>query len=363
MNIFDFKGKNLIVISGEPDTGKTTMARELHGKLPNSVILETDWLIISHINMGILIPPEKYKDTYGKNLGAVINEMCLAWRNDLRDLLKFELQILYFNNDTVITEGYLWGIPEFRCILIDYENVCFIHRRKDRQFTITMNEHGKTVGDLAIKDQANEVIQAIKADAIERVIPSYGWYQSFDFLPKPASSNSAGKLAALNLPEHMLHDTVLDIGCNTGYFSLECARRGAKVIGIEKIEFIVDIAKRIQRNIYFQPNVRFYAMDTTDDLSQLGRFTYILVLGLFHYIVDQEDTLNRLMNILLPEGKLKLEVGIHPSEANKTIIVDGKSYPTLKRLESWLNGYDYNIVPSVNQAGDAFPRSMVTVTK
>src|SRR5215208_4426819 len=57
-------------------------------------------------------------------------------------------------------------------------------------------------------------------------------YQSFS--DEGGSSDSAGKLAALQMPADLEGKRVLDIGCNEGFFAIEAKNRGAaEVIGID----------------------------------------------------------------------------------------------------------------------------------
>jgi len=62
------------------------------------------------------------------------------------------------------------------------------------------------------------------------------WYHQID-LPDgtttPGISNNKDTMRKLMLPNDMSGIRVLDIGCNQGYFSFECEKRGAIVTSID----------------------------------------------------------------------------------------------------------------------------------
>jgi len=360
---------NLIVIKGMPDTGKTLLSTTLSNLLPNSIILSTDWMEVEAIQQNKITLPRLYsKDEksqfYGKNLGTILKKLDQINQKKLSSIIDLELEIALSKYSSVITEGYLWTLPEYQDILSKYSNICFIDKHRGFESTLSLNKISIQVNDRKNTNYLCKLIlHTIKEDAIKRVIPMYGWYQEFDFLHGQSTSRSNQKLAALNLPQDMTNCNVLDIGCNTGFFSIECDKRGAEVVGIESLEMIVNVANLVATSIYFTKKTTFHVMNINDDLTQLGTFSYILVLGLVHYLSNQKEIIKKLIGLLKPDGILKLEIGIFPSNTNETKILKNKYYPTELKLKEMLENYNFTINPSVNQVGDKIPRFIVSITQ
>lgn len=84
-------------------------------------------------------------------------------------------------------------------------------------------------------------------------------------------------------------NSILDIGCAEGLFSLELARSGSTVIGIEGklsrvIQAYADAAKENLRNVTF-----FNANADEHFLSGLPKFNYILLLAVWHHMVRRNS--------------------------------------------------------------------------
>lgn len=71
-------------------------------------------------------------------------------------------------------------------------------------------------------------------------IKKYDWYQTIPLGEGIATPGETGdaeqmKLEMMGLADDLSGKEVLDIGCNEGFFSFECERRGAKrVLAIDK---------------------------------------------------------------------------------------------------------------------------------
>ena len=354
---------NLIIIYGLPDTGKTSLGVKLNGVLPNSIRISTDTVTQEAIEKGIIPIPSNYAGNYCINIGDITIKLNKAFRKKLFELTISKIYQGLFWNDSVIVCGYLFNFDGKTEIFNRFSNICFIERFSDFKSKISINDITIEVDDVGIDNLVDAVKNAIKNNMIEQIIPQYHWYQNFDFLKTPSDSISKDKLVALMLPEDMHGSTVLDIGCNTGFFSIECAKRGASVVGIDYFGKVIDLANKIKNSIYFVNNIKFYEMNVGENLNELGTFSHILMLSVIHYLDNQEDIIKRILGILKPGGVLKLEMGIHPDKTVDTKIVNEKYYPTESKIKSILTNYTYTINKSVDQGGDDIPRFVVSVIK
>lgn len=82
------------------------------------------------------------------------------------------------------------------------------------------------------------------------------------------------------LPQDLTGARVLDAGCGTGAMTLELARRGAQVVGVDIAPNLIEIAsRRIDPDL--AGRVRFIAGDMTDEA--LGRFDHVLAMDSLIY--------------------------------------------------------------------------------
>ena len=187
-------------------------------------------------------------------------------------------------------------------------------------------------------------------------------YQDFD---GTGASRSREKLQALklyNLParhsraEPLKGKSVLDIGCNEGFFCIEAVRQGAsRVVGIDKTGASVESA-RIRC-----PQATFHHGSWWDVPDE--KFDVILFLSAIHYEPRQRKLLAKLREHLTPDGVLVLECGVFPDPSSTSWRVvrrgDGdKRYPTGPLLiKHLLDGYAVRpIGPSIDQKGDPVKR-------
>jgi tRNA (mo5U34)-methyltransferase len=86
------------------------------------------------------------------------------------------------------------------------------------------------------------------------------------------------------IPEDLSGKTVLDIGCNAGFYSLEMKRRGAaRVVGIDHDERYLEQA-RYAASILGQREIEFRRLDVWD-VALLGeRFDLVIFMGVLYHL-------------------------------------------------------------------------------
>lgn len=195
------------------------------------------------------------------------------------------------------------------------------------------------------------------------VAASIDFYQSFS---ATGASDSKGKLEALKLdrlPNRAKGDaplsgkSVLDIGCNEGYFCIEAKRLGAtRVLGIDKSKKWIELARKRS------PDLEFINTDWWNIPDE--RFDVIFFLSSVHYEQDQKKLFDKLARHLTQDGVLVLECGVisDPNTARWATIPRGigdkPRYPTKKLLEDGLlASFATRMVGrSVQQQGDPVSR-------
>lgn len=175
-------------------------------------------------------------------------------------------------------------------------------------------------------------------------------YQSFE--DREGDSDSAQKLDAIKLPADLTGKSLLDIGCNEGFFCMAALERGAsRVVGID---FSQDLIQRARLRV---PGAEFHHMSWWDLGNE--KFDYVLLLSAIHYEKQQKKLLTKLSNNIRPDGLLVLECGAAwDTGAKEWQIVERHDglfrFPTARLLiDNLLSDYGVReIGQSVFQAGD-----------
>ena len=140
-------------------------------------------------------------------------------------------------------------------------------------------------------------------------------------------SDSPRKLERLRLPENLSGKTVLDIGCNEGFFCGVAASRGAaRVIGLDSAQPALDFA----RAQYPHPSIE-WLNQRWDTLPQ-GKFDLILWTSGMHYEPDPAHVLDMIADRLAPGGLFVLECGVSQVGTQEMVLVhrqgDSRWIPT-----------------------------------
>jgi len=91
--------------------------------------------------------------------------------------------------------------------------------------------------------------------------------------------------------------SILDVGCGSGRYALEFARRGAdRIIGIDYAQEMIELAKGYAENIKENPNCRFVCGDFADhDFRE--QFDYTVAMGLFDYLKNPSVYLTKMKSL------------------------------------------------------------------
>lgn len=85
------------------------------------------------------------------------------------------------------------------------------------------------------------------------------------------------------IPADLTGATVLDVGCNGGFYSIEMKRRGAKyVLGIDVDDRYLSQARFAAETLGVDIDLRKCSIYAADDLP--GQFDYVLFMGVFYHL-------------------------------------------------------------------------------
>lgn len=90
--------------------------------------------------------------------------------------------------------------------------------------------------------------------------------------------------------------TVLDIGCGPGHYSVTLAQRGARVLGIDFAESMIDIARKRAVAAGVTDCCEFRVADWTR-FPEWQKFDYVLALGFMDYVADAAETIAKIISL------------------------------------------------------------------
>lgn len=216
------------------------------------------------------------------------------------------------------------------------------------------------------------LISLTRFEDITNVRKPVSKYQSFSE-SEIGDSPSHAKLKLLGIPEDLRGKTVLDIGCNEGFYCFECEKRGARVIGIEKNKIWYSLA--LERRNEFSSFVNFINRDWNDIEKLNYKFDLILFLSGFHYLRnEQQEILSKIYEKMNTGGLLILELGLTHEKTGEFHIQEVKrpvgdicQYPNKFTIEKLLKlaGFDRIIFfgEGFKISGDPVPRFVIHATK
>lgn len=123
--------------------------------------------------------------------------------------------------------------------------------------------------------------------------------------------NVKWKYISAAIPEDLTGATVLDIGCNGGFYSLEMKRRGAaRVIGIDVDDRYLNQARFAAETLGLEIEFEKRSVYDVDSIS--GQFDYVLFMGVFYHLRYPLFALDKVVKKV--GGKLLFQTMIRGSE-------------------------------------------------
>jgi SAM-dependent methyltransferase len=108
------------------------------------------------------------------------------------------------------------------------------------------------------------------------------------------------------------NDTVLDIGCGTGFMTFQLVKRGIKVCSMDYDKRLINhIEKVIKRNNY-EVNTIIYELGSGNLPKNLNKFDLILCLDVIEHIANDMKALSEMKKMLKENGKIIITVPAMP---------------------------------------------------
>ena len=108
------------------------------------------------------------------------------------------------------------------------------------------------------------------------------------------------------LPSDISKMKCLDVGCNSGFYSLILAHNGADVLGIDINQTDIDVvaqAKWLESE--FKTGAKFEHIDLLElDSKHHNKYDIIMFLGVYHHLPDTDSALQKLNKLLKKDGML-----------------------------------------------------------
>jgi tRNA (mo5U34)-methyltransferase len=147
------------------------------------------------------------------------------------------------------------------------------------------------------------------------------------------------------IPADLTGKTVLDIGCNAGFYSVEMRRRGARVLGIDADERYLEQARFVAA--FHNLDIEFRRMSVYD-IGALGQqFDIVLFMGVLYHLRHPLLALDLIVNtvvrdVVVVQSMLRGSDAVEPLEADYDFeeeeIFDRPSYPRMFFVERRYSG-------------------------
>jgi len=157
-------------------------------------------------------------------------------------------------------------------------------------------------------------------------------------------------------PEKLDGASVLDVGCNAGFYSLELKKRGAgRVVGVDVDERYLAQGRFCASTLGL--DIEFVKGSVYDADAIAGQFDYVLFLGVFYHLRYPLLALDKVVKKIAPGGRLLFQTmlrgssGEYQAEADydfwNTAIFEDPAFPRAYFVErSYSNDYTNWFIPN-----------------
>lgn len=149
-----------------------------------------------------------------------------------------------------------------------------------------------------------------------------------------------------SIPENLESWKVLDIGCNAGFYSIELAKRGAKVLAIDLDEHYLEQAQWTTEQFGLEDKIKFEQMQVYDLAHTEEQFDLVWFMGVFYHlrypmlaldILAQKTKKMMVFQTLALPGKEEMQIP-DDVEFHKREIMKKPEWPSMAFIENKLAG-------------------------
>lgn len=210
-------------------------------------------------------------------------------------------------------------------------------------------------GKLRLFNREVQQLRNANAEILQKVIGKLGpWYHDFELVPG-ISTNHQNKESMLNkwkflepfVPKDLSGKTVLDIGCSSGFFSLEVKKRKAsRVVGTDIMPHSLAQARFLSH--WFDHPIELRQIDAYS-VDTLGEFDFVIFIGVLYHLKHPLFALEKVSSIC--KDTMYLHCLLHGVRDHETLddyrfddrdFLDHPNYPRMYFIEKRFNNDESN---------------------
>jgi tRNA (mo5U34)-methyltransferase len=208
----------------------------------------------------------------------------------------------------------------------------------------------------SLKDRLSQGDSQARAEVAANIDRLGPWYHNVVFAPgvmtnpsDPDYPASRWRILDSLIPKDLRGKSVLDIGCNSGFFSLEMKKRGAeRVVGVDFMPHL--LAQGRFASHWFDLPVEFYECDAYDVQTLHSKFDIVVFVGVLYHLKHPLYALEKIAGICNetmyfqsmvrgPAGDIETREDYRADELS---IFDPPAWPKLYFIEKKFNGDESN---------------------